>query len=68
MLEILRNLRAHPMFRTALIVPTSIMLIFSVFNLTAPPDPARQGLRFSWGPLIRTRGASFPPSMYLKKC
>ncbi|MCK4860528.1 MAG: hypothetical protein KAS85_01270 [Rhodobacteraceae bacterium] len=61
MLEVLRNLRAHPMFRAAMIVPTSIMLIFSVFNLTAPPDPARQAASFQLGIVNQDKGSIFPP-------
>lgn len=61
MSEVLRNLRKHPMFRAALIVPTSIMLIFSTFNLTAPPDPARQAASFQLGVVNFDKGSVFPP-------
>jgi len=59
--EVLRNLRAHPMFRAALIVPLSIMLIFSTFNLTAPPNPARQAASFQLGVVNMDKGSIFPP-------
>lgn len=61
MSEIIRNLRAHPMFRAALIVPTTIMLIFSTFNLTAPPDPAKQAASFRLGVVNLDEGSVFPP-------
>ena len=35
------DFRRSELFKPAIIVPTVIMLIFSIFNLTAPSDPAR---------------------------
>lgn len=61
MKTVIRNLRSHPMFRAAIIVPTSIMLIFSIFNLTAPPDPVRQAASFRLGIVNLDKGSIFPP-------
>ena len=35
------DFRRSELFKPAIIVPTVIMLVFSIFNLTAPSDPAR---------------------------
>ena len=35
------DFRRSELFKPAIIVPTVIMLVFSIFNLTAPADPAR---------------------------
>jgi hypothetical protein len=51
----------RPMARPALIVPTVIMLIFSLFNLTAPPDPARSAAAFRLGIVNLDEGLTFPP-------
>ncbi len=47
--------------RPALIVPAMIMLIFSLFNLTAPPDPARAAAAFNLGIVNLDEGLTFPP-------
>jgi hypothetical protein len=51
----------HPLARPALIVPAVIMLIFSLFNLTAPPDPARSAAAFRLGIVNMDEGLTFPP-------
>ena len=51
----------RPMARPALIVPTAIMLIFSLFNLTAPPDPARSAASFRLAIVNLDEGLTFPP-------
>ena len=61
MKDVLRNLRTDPMSRTALIVPTLIMLIFSIFNLSAPPDPVRQAASFQLGIVNLDKGSIVPP-------
>jgi uncharacterized phage infection (PIP) family protein YhgE len=41
MRELAERLRGSPLFRPALVAPIVIMFVFSVFNLTAPPDASR---------------------------
>ncbi len=39
--EVLQRIRGHQMLRAAIAAPIAIMIIFSVFNLTAAPDQSR---------------------------
>jgi len=39
--EVASRIRAHPLFRASIAAPIAIMLIFSLFNLTAAPDQER---------------------------
>jgi ABC-2 type transport system permease protein len=57
----IRSLRAHPLFVPVLIVPTLITLIFSLFNLTAAPDPARLAAALRIGVVNDDAGMTFPP-------
>jgi len=41
MREVLRRIREHQMLRAAIAAPIAIMIIFSLFNLTAAPDQSR---------------------------
>ncbi|MAM62467.1 hypothetical protein [Maritimibacter sp. UBA3975] len=50
-----------PMAKQALIVPVAIMLLFSVFNLTAPMDPARSAQSVTLGIVNQDEGLPMPP-------
>ncbi|MEC7762776.1 MAG: ABC transporter [Pseudomonadota bacterium] len=50
-----------PMAKQAIIVPVLIMLIFSVFNLTAPMDPARTVQSVTLGIVNQDEGLQMPP-------
>lgn len=50
-----------PMALQAIIVPVLIMLIFSVFNLTAPMDPARTAQAVTLGIVNADEGLPMPP-------
>ena len=58
---LLSEFRESPLFRPALIVPMAIMLIFSFFNMTAPPDPVRTAASFKLGIVNQDEGLTFPP-------
>ncbi len=53
--------RSSPLFGAAVGVPTAIMLIFSLFNLTSAPDPARLPAAVSIGIVNADEGMVFPP-------
>jgi len=57
----LAEFRNSPLARPALMVPMLIMLIFSLFNLTSAPDPARSTAAFRLGVVNQDEGLSFPP-------
>ena len=54
-------LRDRPMLRGALIAPSGIALIFSLFNLSAPPDPARIAPLVTVATVNLDTGLPFPP-------
>ena len=54
------DFRRSELFKPAIIVPTVIMLIFSIFNLTAPSDPARILSSFELGIVNEDLGPSLP--------
>ena len=39
--RVVQRIRQNPMFRAAIAAPIAIMIVFSLFNLTAPPDQSR---------------------------
>ena len=53
--------RRSKLFKPAIMVPTMIMLIFSLFNLTAPTDPVRTASAFNLGVVNQDEGLTFPP-------
>lgn len=53
--------RGGQLFKPALIVPSLIMLIFSLFNLTAAMDPERSAAAFHLGVVNMDKGLTFPP-------
>ena len=54
------DFRRSELFKPAIIVPTVIMLIFSIFNPTAPSDPARILSSFELGIVNEDLGPSLP--------
>jgi len=54
------DFRRSGLFKPAIIVPTIIMLFFSLFNLTAPQDPARIASSFELGIVNQDIGPSLP--------
>lgn len=54
-------LRDRPILRAALIVPSVIAFIFSVFNLSAAPDPAALASRVTIATVNHDAGLPFPP-------
>ena len=52
--------RRSELFKPAIIVPIVIMLFFSIFNLTAPSDPARIAYAFELGVVNKDIGPSLP--------
>ena len=52
--------RRSELFKPAIIVPIVIMLFFSIFNLTAPSDPARIAYAFELGIVNKDIGPSLP--------
>jgi len=53
--------RRSELFKPAIMVPAMIMLIFSLFNLTAPADPLRTASAFNLGIVNQDKGLAFPP-------
>ena len=53
--------RRSELFKPAIMVPAMIMLIFSLFNLTAPADPVRSSSAFNLGVVNQDEGLNFPP-------
>jgi len=53
--------RRSEFFKPAIMVPAMIMLIFSLFNLTAPVDPVRTASAFNLGIVNQDEGLTFPP-------
>ena len=53
--------RQSKLFKPAIMVPAMIMLIFSLFNLTAPADPERTAAAFNLGVVNQDEGLTFPP-------
>jgi hypothetical protein len=56
----LSDFRRSELFKPAVIVPTVIMLVFSIFNLTAPSDPARITSSFELGIVNEDVGPTLP--------
>jgi ABC-2 type transport system permease protein len=56
----IHDFRRSKLFRAAIIVPTIIALIFSVFNLTAPNDPEKISSNFRLGIVNLDNSKSFP--------
>ena len=61
MSNLFKTFIAAPMAKQAIIVPIAIMLIFSVFNLTAPMDPARSAQAVTLGLVNNDEGLPMPP-------
>jgi len=53
--------RRSELFKPAIMVPAMIMMIFSLFNLTAPADPVRTASAFNLGVVNQDEGLAFPP-------
>jgi len=53
--------RRSELFKPAIMVPAMIMLIFSLFNLTAPAEPERTAAAFNLGVVNQDEGLTFPP-------
>ena len=53
--------RRSKLFKPAIMVPAMIMLVFSLFNLTAPADPVRTASAFNLGVVNQDEGLTFPP-------
>jgi len=63
---VMRHLRAHALFHSTMMAPVmmapvAIMLIFSFFNLRAPPDAARMAGAVTLGVVNEDEGLTFPP-------
>ena len=56
----INDFRRSKLFRAAIIVPTVIALIFSIFNLTAPNDPEKISSNFKLGIVNLDTSTSFP--------
>ncbi|MGB0545199.1 MAG: ABC transporter permease [Candidatus Pseudothioglobus sp.] len=56
----IHDFRRSNLFRAAIIVPTLIALIFSIFNLTAPNDPEKISSNFRLGIVNLDSSTSFP--------
>ena len=56
----INDFRRSKLFKAAIIVPTLIALIFSIFNLTAPNDPEKISSNFRLGIVNLDAGSSFP--------
>ncbi len=56
----INDFRRSKLFRAAIIVPTVIALIFSIFNLTAPNDPEKISSNFKLGIVNLDKSKSFP--------
>ena len=61
MFTTLARLKDNRMFILAMIVPSMIMLIFSLFNMTAPLDPERAASVFRLGVVNQDEGLTSPP-------
>ena len=53
--------KKNRLFILAMIVPSLIMLIFSLFNMTAPLDPERSASAFRLGVVNQDEGLTSPP-------
>jgi uncharacterized phage infection (PIP) family protein YhgE len=63
----MKSVRKNASFRAALVVPSLITLLFSFFNLTAPPDSARLAMTLHVGLVNQDAGTLFPPINVGKK-
>jgi hypothetical protein len=61
MSTVINQFKQPTLSRPALLVPLAIVLIFSVFNLTAPQDGARIAAEFKIGIVNQDDGLAFPP-------
>ena len=59
--NLIHRFLSAPLARPAMIVPTVIMLVFSVFTLTAPMDPARLAPAITLGIVNQDEGLTMPP-------
>ncbi len=57
----LARLKENHLFIPAMIVPSLIMLVFSLFNMTAPLDPERAASAFRLGVVNQDEGLTSPP-------
>ena len=55
------SLRQHPMFPGIILVPVMMALIFSLFNLSAPPNPERLAENLQLGLVNQDEGIRIPP-------
>ena len=53
--------KQNPLALPAFLVPSAIMLIFSIFNLTAAVDSTRVAAAFNLGVVDQDEGLTFPP-------
>ncbi len=61
MRKTIHNIVTSPGFRSAMIAPVALMLIFSFFNLSAAPDPDRIAGSITIGVVNHDTGMTFPP-------
>ncbi|GEM_PF-367913 len=61
MFQNFKIIRTHQLFVPAMLVPTAIMLIFSLFSLTAPLDSVKVSAAFKLGIVNEDTGLTFPP-------
>ncbi len=61
MKDTMKSVRANASFWAAIVVPAAITLLFSFFNLTAPPDAARLASTLHIGLVNQDAGTFFPP-------
>jgi ABC-2 type transport system permease protein len=60
--EVLQRIREHQMLRPAIAAPIAIMIIFSLFNLTAAPDQSRVPAAVTLGIVNLDEGAPGTPA------
>ena len=59
--SLIQTFLSAPLARPAMIVPTLIMLVFSVFTLTAPMSPERLAPTITLGIVNQDEGLTMPP-------
>ncbi|MBV7380298.1 YhgE/Pip domain-containing protein [Maritimibacter dapengensis] len=61
MKQLMHSFLSAPTARPALIVPALVMIVFSLFTLTAPMDPARSAASITLGIVNEDAGLPMPP-------
>jgi ABC-2 type transport system permease protein len=67
MKSVITDVRHNPLFRAAVIVPSLIVLVFSLFNLTSAPDQERVANAVKVGIVNLDAGMTFPPINVAKR-